>query len=262
MTLRVLIVEDEEMIRCGLVDTIDWQGMQCMVAGVAATGTEGLEAIRSLRPDLVIADIRMPGMSGIDMIAGAHREGIRFSSIILTSYAEFEYARQALEMRVSSYLLKPIDEGQLRDAVLRVHEERGTDNRGEDEDLPQAVLSAQEVMRGIEDPYVKIAVEQIQRNYAQRISIEGIAEEQFVSASYLSRRFKAATGYTFLELLNIQRVREAIRLLKQGSLNMDEIAEKTGFSDYKHFRAVFKRYLEMSPREFARSKYGEKNNTI
>lgn len=255
--LKVLIVEDEEIIRCGLVDTIDWAGMDCRVIGVAATGLEGFEAIRSLRPDLVLADICMPGMSGIDMIERAAQEGFSFRSILLTSYAEFEYARRALEMRVSSYLLKPIDEGQLRTAIMRVHDEQGN-ARASGLNLPQAILSAEKAMQGIEDPYVMIAIEQIHRNYAQRISIEGIAEEQFVSASYLSRRFKAATGYTFLELLNIRRVREAIRLLTSSTLSMAEISEQTGFGDYKHFCAVFKRYVEMSPREYVRSRQGDK----
>ena len=257
MILNVLIVEDEEIIRCGLVDTIDWAGMDCRVIGVAATGLEGLEAIRSLRPDLVIADIRMPGMSGIDMIERAAQEGFGFRSIILTSYAEFEYARRALEMRVCSYLLKPIDEGQLRTAIMRVHDEQGMNSTAAG-NLPQAILDAEKAMQGIEDPYVMIAIEQIHRNYARKISIEGIAEEQFVSASYLSRRFKAATGYTFLELLNIQRVREAIHLLTRSTLSMAEISEQTGFGDYKHFCAVFKRYVEMSPREYVRSRQNDK----
>ena len=255
--LKVLIVEDEEIIRCGLVETIDWAGMDCRVIGVAATGLEGLEAICSLRPDLVLTDICMPGMSGIDMIERAAQEGYRFRSILLTGYAEFEYARRALEMRVSSYLLKPIDEGQLRTAIMRVHDEQGNVTTA-GLNLPLAILNAEKAMQGIEDPYVMIAIEQIHRNYAQRISIEGIAEEQFVSASYLSRRFKAETGYTFLELLNIKRVREAIHLLRSSTLSMSEISEQTGFGDYKHFCAVFKRYVEMSPREYVRSRQSDK----
>lgn len=259
MILKVLIVEDEEIIRCGLVDTIDWAGMNCRVAAVASTGTEGLEAIRESRPDIVLADIRMPGMSGIDMIERARKENIPFHSILLTSYAEFEYARRALEMRVSSYLLKPVDEEQLRLAVMRIHEERGGSAKPDAEELPEALRRAEEAMGGVEDPYVMIAIDRIRTDYAERISIEGIAEEQFVSASYLSRRFKAATGYTFLELLNMWRIRKAIHLLTRSALSISEISDQTGFSDYKHFCAVFKRYVDMSPREFVRSKHNDKN---
>jgi len=259
MVLRVLIVEDEEIIRCGLVDTIDWMSMDCSVVGVASTGMDGLSAIRELQPDLVIADIRMPGISGIDMIEQAKKENIPFHSILLTSYAEFEYARRALEMRVSSYLLKPVDEEQLRLAIMQIHDEIGGNSKAGREQLPEAILRAEKTMNNVEDPYVMIAIEQIRRNYAARISIESIAEEQFVSASYLSRRFKAATGYTFLELLNMQRVRKAIHLLIRSTLSISEISEQTGFSDYKHFCAVFKRYVEMSPREFIRNKKNDKN---
>lgn len=72
--IRILIAEDEEIIRSGLLYTIDWLSMNAVVVASAATGTEGLEKIKSLRPDIVITDIKMPGMSGLDMIAGAQKE--------------------------------------------------------------------------------------------------------------------------------------------------------------------------------------------
>ena len=87
--IRILIAEDEEIIRSGLLYTIDWLSMSAVVIASAATGTEGLEKIKSLRPDIVITDIKMPGMSGLDMIAEAQKEKIDFIPIVLTSYSDF-----------------------------------------------------------------------------------------------------------------------------------------------------------------------------
>lgn len=120
--LRVLIAEDEEMIRKGLVYTTDWLSMDCVVVAEAADGRDGYEKILEYRPDVVITDICMPFMDGIEMIKKAS-EQVRFKSILLTSYADFEYARRAIEARVCEYLLKPVDEEALADIMERLGEE-------------------------------------------------------------------------------------------------------------------------------------------
>ncbi len=102
---RVLIVEDEDIIRKGIAYTMDWMGMGCTIAGEACNGKEGLDKIKELEPDIVLADIMMPVMDGIEMIREAKKRGIGdFKSIILTSYADFEYAKAAIDLDVSAYL--------------------------------------------------------------------------------------------------------------------------------------------------------------
>ncbi|WP_216625628.1 response regulator [Paenibacillus planticolens] len=97
--LRVIIVEDEEIIRKGLVHTVDWLSMHCTVVGDTDDGQKGLQLIQQHRPDLVITDIRMPVMNGIEMLGQALKI-YPFHSIILTSYTEFEYAKQAISLKV------------------------------------------------------------------------------------------------------------------------------------------------------------------
>lgn len=120
--LRVLIAEDEDIIRKGLVYTTDWLSMDCVVVAEAANGQEGLEKILECRPDVVIADICMPFLDGIEMIKRA-AETVHFKSILLTSYADFEYARRAIDARVCEYLLKPVDEDQLAEIMRKLGEE-------------------------------------------------------------------------------------------------------------------------------------------
>ena len=116
--LRVMIAEDEDMIRKGLVYTTDWLSMDCVVVAEAANGQEGLEKILKYKPDVVIADICMPFLDGIEMIKKAS-EQVRFKSILLTSYAEFDYARRAIEAKVCEYLLKPVDEHKFAEVMQR-----------------------------------------------------------------------------------------------------------------------------------------------
>ena len=101
-----------------------------------------------------------------------------------------------------------------------------------------------------EKGYVSQTISRIRTGYAEKLSIESISDELGVSASYLSRKFKEITGQTFLDFLNRYRVQQAIILLGTGKYRINEISDATGFSDYKHFCSVFKKYTLKSPTKF------------
>ena len=256
--LRVLIAEDEDIIRKGLIFTTDWLSMNCVVAAEAANGQEGLEKILESRPDIVIADINMPFLDGIEMIKRAS-ETVKFKSILLTSYADFDYAKRAIEARVSEYILKPVDEEELAGIIARLEKEIAGE-RQKEQGLEQAEQA--ELLGGSlnleyymnldlsENRYISRTIEEIRLHYAEKLSIETISEEMGVSSSYLSRKFKEVTGQTFLDFLNKYRVQQAVALLGTREYRISEISEATGFSDYKHFCSVFKKYTTKSPTKF------------
>lgn len=255
--LRVLIAEDEDMIRKGLVYTMDWLSMDCVVVAEASNGREGLEKILEFRPDVVIADIRMPYLDGIEMIRQAS-ETVTFVGLILTSYAEFDYARRAIDARVREYLLKPVDEEKLAQIMKTIAGEIAHRRQAEyalEQAEPEDSLDLEYYMEldRSEKGYVSRILERIRTGYAEKLSIESISDEMGVSASYLSRKFKEVTGQTFLDFLNRYRVQQAIILLETGKYRISEISEATGFSDYKHFCSVFKKYTLRSPTKFIRS---------
>lgn len=256
--LRVLIAEDEDIIRKGLIFTTDWLGMNCVVAAEAANGQEGLEKILECRPDIVIADIHMPLMDGIDMIKKAS-ETAKFKSIILTSYADFDYAKRAIEAKVSEYLLKPVDEEELKSLIGRIEKEIVSSRQmehmleqAEQADVLSGSLNLEYYMKLdlSENQYISRTIEEIRLHYAEKLSVETISDKLGVSSSYLSRKFKEVTGQTFLDFLNKYRVQQAVSLLETRTYRISEISEATGFSDYKHFCAVFKKYTTKSPTKF------------
>lgn len=243
---KVLVVEDEDLIRRGLIFTTDWLKMNCTVVGEAADGEEGLEKIKSEHPDIVITDIRMPGITGLEMIEKAAAEGNDFCSIILSSYSEFEYARTSIKLGVFEYILKPIDEVELADiidrAIKHLEKERGAVNLSSENKIVLPVFSEH-----AENFYVSQTISWIQKEYNKKISIETIAENLKVSVSYLSRKIKQATNMTFLDLLNTYRIIRAAELLRTGRYRIYEVSDMTGFSDYKYFCTVFKRYTGFAP---------------
>ena len=117
---RVLIVEDEIRIREGLGKLLSRTGGAYEVVMEAGNGVEGLQAILELKPDIVITDIRMPDMDGLEMLEQMVKAGIHTKAIVLSAYSEFEYARSAMKLGVTEYLLKPIAYNELMQSLENV----------------------------------------------------------------------------------------------------------------------------------------------
>lgn len=103
---RILIVDDEFLVRLGLKTTIDWKAHGYEVVGEASSGQEALKMVNTLRPDIILVDIKMPAMDGLEFISHARKITEQVSFIILTNYESFQYAKQAMSLGVSQYLLK------------------------------------------------------------------------------------------------------------------------------------------------------------
>lgn len=251
--IRVLIAEDEEFIRKGLVHTMDWLIMDCLVVGEAENGEEGYEKILQLKPDLVLTDIRMPKMDGIAMVEKA-KKSVRFHSILLTSYAEFEYAKKAISLDVSSYLLKPVSEKELEEAVEKVRMDLKAYKVEREEEKNTLLREIEEIMAkgSSSNYYVVETLKAITKEYGGKISIETVSSQLGVSTSYLSRKFKEVTGRTFLDVLHEYRIIQSAKLLATGKYRVGEVADLSGFSDYKHFYSVFKKYTGIAPTEYTK----------
>ncbi|GMK39173.1 DNA-binding response regulator [Paenibacillus sp. CCS19] len=120
--LKVVIVDDEPKVRQGLQTLIAWENLGYTVAATAANGQEALAVIEEEEPDVVIVDIRMPVMDGLQLIHHLTAAGHRMHFIILSGYADFEYAQQAIKYGVTGYLLKPVDTREMTANLTRIRE--------------------------------------------------------------------------------------------------------------------------------------------
>lgn len=253
---KVLLVEDETMIRKGLEYSFDWIQSDCVVVGDAANGAEGIEKICELQPDIVITDVGMPIKNGIEMLEET-LEKYGYSAIIVSVYDEFHYAKQAMHLGVVEYLLKPLEYEQLRKALERAKEQcrikkhfYESVNKTE-ELMNQDVINWQMIIPdNIKSRRVKAMIKYIKENYKRKISIDDLVEPLQTSATYLNQKFKEETGFPFNEFLNRYRIQQAINLLKEGDCKVYNIATETGFKDYKYFINVFKKYTGISPSRF------------
>lgn len=259
---KVLIVEDEDIIRKGLIYMVDWLKADCIVVGEGVDGVDGLNKIRKLEPDIVITDIRMPFKDGIWMLKESIQE-YDYEAIIISGYGEFEYAQKAISLGVSEYLLKPIDFEELYKVLDKIRPKLLLKNKFKDyAQSGKGISLYREILdiryyASIEDKtdYVMDMIEYVKENYNSRISITDLSEKYQVSTVYLNSKFKDETNYTFNDFLNRYRILKSVGLLKEGKLLIYEIAERVGFQDYKYFSQVFKKYTGQSPTEFMDNVY-------
>lgn len=111
--LKVIIADDEEQI-CMLIQAlVDWAAMDMEIVGIAHNGLEALEFVKKYHPDILVTDIRMPGCNGLELIEAVKKRNREIEVVIISGYAEFEYAQSAIKYGVGDYLLKPINQEQL-----------------------------------------------------------------------------------------------------------------------------------------------------
>lgn len=395
---KLLIVDDDYLVREGISRTIDWYSLGLEVVGIAENGAEGLKIARELKPDLIISDVRMPVMDGLEMAKTLFDEGADLAVIVYSGYKDFEYARRALESNVASFLLKPIENDELikkvgevmgklkarrrqgkvlgqfeknapmytkqlinsylrgaitpaaaneqfallnvnlpscgtviycrfqngagedcarqfadafaeYGAILQIYdnyfvvictlydEERAVKRAGKaldgilkstnrlsiglsvfNENLPQAFAEAENLSKNVfysalntvatkdnaGKKYKKLirdALTIIENEYADKLSVRGVADRLYTSESHLMHEFKEQTGKTFNSCLTEYRILKAEEMLLGGNMRVGEVAYAVGYNDVKYFGQVFKEATGVTPSEFIQNRLNENKNS-
>ena len=239
--LRVLLVDDEIMIREGFKRLFDWEAHDCEVAGEASDGMEALTKIDALRPDIVIMDINIPIMNGLKVIqlSRIRHPGIAF--VIVSGYDDFAYCREALRLQITDYILKPVNYEEFGSCIdnlkISLFERR--------------VLSAPEPEKQ-EERTITGLTRYLQEHLAEEISLSVLAEQFHLNPQYISQLFKSEIGVNFLAYLTSIRMEKAKKLLLSTSLSIAEVAEQSGYGDYRVFTKVFKKSEGVTPSQYRR----------
>lgn len=161
---KVLIVDDEPMIREGLKTLVDWAKYGFTVIGDASNGREAVEKHKALSPDLILIDIRMPGMDGLQAIEEVRKTDTVCHFLILSGYADFSYAKQAIAHSVDGYILKPIDEDELESYVERISKQ---------------LKKQSEIQLSSEQTTVLLREELLQKLTAGKLDLETAGSQEF-----------------------------------------------------------------------------------
>ena len=239
--LRVLLVDDEIMIREGFKRLFDWEAHDCQVVGEAADGMEALTQIDSLCPDIVIMDINIPIMNGLKVIQLSRIKHPEIAFVIVSGYDDFSYCREALRLQITDYILKPVN-----------YEEFGTCIDNLKISLFERRVAAAEEPKAAEERTINGLTRYLQEHLAEDISLSVLAEQFHLNPQYISQLFKSEIGVGFLTYLTNIRMEKAKKLLLSTSLSIAEVAEQSGYGDYRVFTKVFKKTESSTPSQYRR----------
>lgn len=240
---RVLIVDDEPLIREGLINLVDWVSFGCEVVSAAQNGEEALSYLMQYPVDIVVCDIRMPLMDGLELGERIAQLGLEAKIIYLSAYSNFDYAQAALKLSAADYVLKS-------DYIERVPEA-----------VSKLVRKLDASRFHVKPKYGKKqwnalilqAIDVIETQYMENINLNRIARQLHVNSSYLGSLFKKETGESIVDAIARCRMENARALLGDQSLKVFQIAEAVGFTDPAYFTHVFTRHFGISPNAYRKT---------
>lgn len=231
---KLLVVDDEKTIADG-IKAMTRHLEPGIEAAAVYSAEEALDYIKHNGVQICVTDIKMTGMTGLELIDSVLKLYPRIKFIIISSYDYFDYAKQALKKGVLDYLVKPIRSDEYAAALDRA--KRAVSGISGDEPTDDVTV-------------VDKAVKFIKENYTRQLTLAEVANHVSYNYSYFSRLFAAETGMSFLDFLHNTRMQAAENLIRDPLLKINEIALKLGYTDPKAFYARFKKYYGVSPAAF------------
>jgi len=266
--LKLLIADDEYFIRQGLA-TLDWNSVGIDEVFTAEDGVSAKQVLADNNIDIVITDIRMPGLSGLEISDYIKQNNLNTKVIILSGFSDFEYARHAITANVFSYLLKPINPDELLETTKRAIEEIKHERTKEEiisryETVKGSMTTSERILNSFSScsKTVLEMLKYIAENYNSQVSLNILAERYHFNPVYLSHLIKKETGYSFSEILLSIRLINAAQLIWHTKEKIGAICDHVGFKDQRYFSQVFKKVFGMTPLEYRKLKVEPKEYGI
>ena len=248
----LIIVDDEDFPRIATKRYIEKMHPQCYVPKTFSNGKDAWDYINATGVDILITDIRMPIMDGLELARLVYEKSPNTAIIIISCHSEFEYAKQAIRYRSVEYLLKPLDLHELSLCLNQITQLKGSQHSStfnlapsqphpkDDEDLEQSTKHKVSLER---------AIKYINTHYAEQLTREDIAGQLYLSPSYFSRVFKQHTGMSFSDYLRTIRMQKASEMLS-NNCKIKDIAKQVGYQSINRFLINFQNHFGCTPSEY------------
>lgn len=239
--INVYIADDEVWITLGLKKLLEKLDINAYVVGTANNGLTAKEELAHFKPDVLFADIRMPGLSGLELLQVVPEISPDTKVVIISGYAEFSYAQEAVQHHAFDYLLKPIKEEELSRVMNAILRDRGEGLEEDDEKAP------------VSEKMIDNVISEIREHYMEDISLTSLSTKYNISMGHLSKMIKEQLQVNFSDYIASLRIQRAKELLRDDSLSIQEISEIVGYNDYFYFTKVFKKIEGISPSKYRKS---------
>lgn len=233
---RAMIIDDDQWAIADMKRCFAFERHGFCLCGAYYSAEDALTAILADPPDLIISDICMESNSGLDLARICREKGVDALIVLVSGYDDFAYVQEAFRQNVFQYLLKPLDDEQVAQVMVRAKE--------------RLHAAAPKARPGNMD-VVERTIQLIEQRYMDiDLRLDQLADEVHTNKNYLSELFRQRTGVTFTDYKNQVRVRHAKRLIREGREGMTQIALSVGFDSASYFSRIFKQYMGLTPQEY------------
>lgn len=235
---RLLIVDDEPFMREYIIHFFPWKELGFELVGQAGNGREALTFLQETPADVVLTDVLMPVMDGVAFAQAAAQLSPRPKVIFFSAYADFEYAKQAVNSGVAGYVLKSDD----KETIIHLFQALRQTLDREHNILQDELAQTSQVVRQ--------AVDYIRQHFSEDISLTDVANHVAVHPVHLSRSLSAQLKKSYLDILTEFRIKEAKRLLRSTNEKVYAIGARVGYRKSTYFIELFKRQTGMTPQQY------------
>lgn len=246
---RILIIDDEKMERDGLCRLLNKFEIPLLIL-TQNNGREALEFLKKNPVDIVCTDIKMPFMDGLELCSEIRKLYPEIYLIVLSAYGEFNYAKQAIHIKVDEYLLKPISPKEFYNVIRSILARLDARDEKQEAELDTTGVSISNNCLKTKNKLVLDTMEIIAQNYITDLSLDFLASQLNITKNYLCHIFKKETGISIIQYITQLRINHAKHLLLHTSLKISEIAESVGYQDSSYFAMQFKNLCGVTPLQF------------
>lgn len=256
--MNLLVVDDEFFVAEGLANMLRYENLEIDEIFSAYSAQMAQDIISRHEISILITDVEMPEMSGMDLLRWVKKHDLNIRTILLTGHKKFEYAYEAVELGVLSYLVKPVDKEKLKRTLNEAIEAHQKEQAFEKwwKNLPKEETEAL-LKNETQNDTVALVKRLIRENIdLPELGRTFLAGKVFLNEDYLSYIFHEKSGETLKSYITGERIRRVRELLVMTDYTLEVIAEKTGFCDVVYMRKVFKKQVGVTPNQY-RAEYGK-----
>lgn len=251
---QLLLADDEYEILNGLSNYFPWNELGFEVCGTVEDGVAALRFMSQHKVDVLLCDVRMPLLSGIDVARELHQQKADTIVVFISGYREFEYVQQALVYGVRNYIVKPTRYKELAEVFTAVRKELEDRALAAKAQQQAALLHLQtkQLPDNYEDRIIQMIKQYVEEN-CKDASLEKVANLVHMNPYYVSKYFKQKTGENFSEYVIRVRMEKAAEMLANHPYKTYEVSHMVGYTNAKNFTRIFRKYFGKTPREFRRN---------
>jgi len=255
--IKVLVVDDDHLVRRGFISMMPWNPHGMEVVGEASNGLKALEFLQEHSVDLLIVDLLMPMMSGMELMREVRKLYPSLHIVVLTFHQEFEYIQEALRLGAVDYITKLELENERMDSVLerisqRIADQTSPSIADDVRDQAQTALYHNGYSEEVSNA-VRKAMDYIKSEIHHDLHLPAVAAKVGISRSYFSRCFKDIAGTNFNDYVRGLRMEKAKQLLTQSNRSIRWIASESGYPNEKYFCRIFREETGFLPSHYRKS---------